>query len=123
MNVLSSGGSVLLLIYLVVIAAWLIGNWILYSKAGRPGWASIIPIYSGYVLLKIVGRPGWWLILFLIPVVNLVTYIIVMLDLAKAFGKGSGFGVGLMFLPFIFIPILGFGEARYRDPGGAAIMA
>jgi hypothetical protein len=123
MNVLSSGGSVLLLIYLVVIAAWLIGNWILYSKAGRPGWASIIPIYSGYVLLKIVGRPGWWLILFLIPVVNLVTYIIVMLDLAKVFGKGSGFGVGLMFLPFIFIPILGFGDSRYRDPGGAAIMA
>lgn len=123
MNVLSSGSSVVFLIYLVVVAALLIANWMLYSKAGRPGWASIIPIYSAYVLLKIVGRPGWWLILFLIPLVNFVIYIIVMLDLAKVFGKGSGFGVGLIFLPFIFIPILGFGDARYSDPGGAAVMA
>jgi hypothetical protein len=122
-NVLSSGGSVVRLSYLVVVAALLVANWILYTKAGRPGWASIIPIYSAYVLLKIVGRPGWWLILFLIPLVNVVIYIIVMLDLAKVFGKGSGFGVGLMFLPFIFIPILAFGDARYNDPGGVPVMA
>jgi hypothetical protein len=122
-NVLSSGSSVVLLIYLIVLAALLIANWMLYSKAGRPGWASIIPIYSAYVLLKIVNRPGWWLILFLIPLVNVVIYIIVMLDLAKVFGKGGGLGVGLMFLPFIFIPILAFGDARYDGPGGVPVMA
>jgi hypothetical protein len=71
------------------------------------------PIYNYYVILKIVGRPGWWLILYFIPIVNLIITIIVMLDLAKSYGKTIGFAVGLILLPFIFIPILGFGEASY----------
>jgi hypothetical protein len=123
-NVLSSGGSAVLLIYLIVIAAYIIASWMVFTKAGRPGWASIIPIYNAYVMLKIVGRPGWWLILYIIPLVNIVIYIIVQLDLAKAFAKGGGFGVGLIFLPFIFVPILGFGDAQYSGPeGGAAVPA
>lgn len=90
--------------------------WRVYRKAGKPGWASIVPFYNVYVLLKIVGRPGWWLVLYLVPVVNLVALVIVCLDLAKAFGRGGGFAALLFFLPFIAYPILAFGDARYRGP-------
>jgi Family of unknown function (DUF5684) len=117
-NLLSSGSSFVTLIYLAVIAVDIIGMWMVFTKAGKPGWASIIPFYNIYVLLKVVGRPGWWLILFLIPFVNFVMWIIVCLDLAKSFGKGGGFAVGLILLSFIFIPILGFGDAQYVGPQG-----
>jgi hypothetical protein len=117
-TLLSSGSSFMTLIYLAVIALDIIGMWMVFSKAGQPGWAAIIPFYNIYVLLKVVGRPGWWLILFLIPFVNFVMWIIVSLDLSKSFGKGGGFAVGLILLSFIFIPILGFGDARYVGPQG-----
>lgn len=119
MVALSSGGSLIILIYLVVVVFEYAAAWIMYGKAGQPGWAVIIPIYNVWVLLKIVGRPGWWIILFLIPILNFVIWIIVALDLAKSFGKTTGFAIGLIFLGFIFIPILGFGSARYVGPAGA----
>ncbi len=86
----------------------------LHPKAGEPGWGIIIPIYNIYILTKIAGRPGWWLLLMLIPIVSLIIMIIVMMDIAKAFGRGAGTGLGLAFLPFIFYPILGFGSAQYQ---------
>jgi len=85
--------------------------WKIFTKAGQPGWASIIPIYNWYILCKIVGRPGWWVILLLIPFVNFIVGIILCIDLAKSFGKGVGFGIGLILLGVIFFPILGFGSA------------
>ncbi|MFJ6671236.1 DUF5684 domain-containing protein [Actinosynnema sp. NPDC091369] len=94
--------------------------WKVFTKAGRPGWAAIIPIYNIYVQLKIVGRPGWWLILFIIPVVNIIISLIVAIDLAKSFGKGTGFGVvGLWLFGFIGYPMLAFGSATYRGPAAA----
>jgi len=89
-----------------------------FTKAGKPGWASIIPIYNAIVLLEIAGKPIWWIVLLFIPLVNFIVIIIVVIDLAKNFGKGTGFGLGLAFLPFIFYPILGFGDAKYRGTGG-----
>ena len=112
----SGAGAVLTLVYLAFIVFELAAMWSVYSKANQPGWGCIIPIYNVYLQLKIVGRPGWWTVLYFIPFVNFIIYIIVMLDLARVFGKGSGFGVGLILLPFIFIPILGFGDARYLGP-------
>jgi hypothetical protein len=96
--------------------------WKIFTKAGQPGWASIIPIYNLYIWCKIVGRPGWWILLMLIPVVNFIIAIILCIDLAKSFGKGVGFGIGLLFLGIIFFPILGFGSAQYQGPaaGGSA---
>ena len=114
--VLLASSGIIWLIYLAFIVAYVVGLWMTYTKAGKPGWAAIIPFYNLYVLLKIVGRPGWWLILFLIPILGFVIDIIVMLDLAKSFRKGTGFALGLIFFPFIFIPILGFGEASYAGP-------
>ena len=78
-----------------------------------PGWGAIIPIYNIYLMCKVAGKPGWWVLLYLIPCVNLIIGLIVSIDFAKNFGKGTGFGLGLAFLGFIFFPILGFSDARY----------
>jgi hypothetical protein len=87
-----------------------------FDKAGRPGWAAYVPLYNLFVLLKVVGRPGWWLVLYFIPVVDIVIAIIVWLDLAKSFRRGVGFAVGLIFLNWIFLGILWMGDSRYAGP-------
>lgn len=113
----SSGpGLVFWIVCLVLIIFEIASYWRVYQKAGKPGWASIIPIYNAIVLLEIVGRPWWWILLWLIPLVNIVVGIIVILDLAKSFGKGVGFALGIMFLTFIFIPVLAWGDAQYQGP-------
>lgn len=94
----------------------IIANWKIYTKAGQPGWASIIPIYNIVVLLKIVNKPLWWIILLIIPIINIVMAIIIMHELAKSFGKNIGFTIGLLVFPFIFYPILGFSDAVYTPP-------
>ena len=94
----------------------------MFVKAGQPGWASIIPIYNGIVVLQIAGRPVWWILLYLIPVVNLIIAIIVMVDFAKSFGKGVGFALGLIDLGFIFMPILAFGDSQYLGPPNRSAM-
>jgi hypothetical protein len=120
---LDAGGGMafgtFMLLYLAFLVVYAIGAWKMYVKAGHPGWAALIPIYNFYVLLKVVGRPGWWLILLFIPFVNFVIWIIVALDLAKSFGKGTGFAIGLIFLSVIFILILGYGDDRYVGPAAA----
>lgn len=95
------------------------GLWKIYTKAGKPGWASLIPFYNMIVLLEIVGRPVWWFVMLLIPCVNVVFFLLIYLDLAKSFGKGAGYGLGLFFLSPIFIPMLGFGDAVYEGPAAA----
>jgi uncharacterized membrane protein YhaH (DUF805 family) len=111
-----AGVGILVIVYIAVIVFEIAALWQVFVKAGRPGWAAIIPFYNYYVILKVVGRPGWWLILYFIPFVNLIVWIIVAIDMAKSFAKSTGFAVGLIFLPFIFIPILGFGPAAYAGP-------
>jgi hypothetical protein len=121
----SAAGAVALifgafLIPLIVI--WLItviGQWKVYTKAGKPGWAAIIPIYNLIVLLEIVGKPVWWIILFLIPCVNIIFLIWTLNLLSKSFGQSEGFTIGLILLGFIFWPILGFGSYQYLGPAGA----
>ncbi|MDA3627567.1 DUF5684 domain-containing protein [Saccharopolyspora oryzae] len=108
----------IILISLAFALLMIAAAWRLFSKAGQPGWAAIIPFYNTIVSLRIAGRPGWWLLLMFIPLVNVVVAIIFALDLAKSFGKGTGFGVLTFLFPVICIPILGFGGARYVGPGG-----
>lgn len=115
-----SGGSflqlaVILVIFAVNIAAW----WMLYDKAGKPGWTSIVPFYNLYVLTEIVGRPVLWFVLLLIPCVNWIVALIVMIDLAKSFGKGTGFGVLMWLFAPILVPVLAFGGAQYVGPAAA----
>jgi hypothetical protein len=113
------GSAILWLFYIAFIVVYLAAGWVVYTKAGQEGWKSLIPIYNLYVLLKIVGRPGWWLLLYLVPLVNIVIWIIVSVDLAKSFGKGIGFAIGLILLTPLFYLILAFGDATYRGPASA----
>ena len=101
---------------LAIIVLLVVSMWKIFTKAGQPGWAAIIPIYNLFILLKIVGKPWWWLLGMLIPFVNFIVLIIVTIALAKAFGKGVGFAIGMFFLGIIFYPILAFGSATYTAP-------
>ncbi|MFO1482298.1 MAG: DUF5684 domain-containing protein [Verrucomicrobiaceae bacterium] len=105
---------IMLAVFVIVLAAW----WKIFTKAGEPGWACLIPIYNIIVGLKIAGKPWWWLFLCIIPVVNFIIGILVCLGLAKNFGKGGGFAVGILLLGFIFIPILAFGDAKFVGQKG-----
>lgn len=89
------------------------GLWKIFEKAGKPGWAAIIPIYNLIVLLEIVRKPTWWIVLMLIPYLNIIWIIWTYNLLSKSFGKDEGYTIGIIFLPFVFLPMLGFGDAQY----------
>jgi len=113
-------GMVGLLIIFAIQILMLVSMWKIYTKAGKPGWANLIPIYNFIVLLEIVEKPIWWFILLLVPFVNFIVGIIVILELTKKFGKSGGFAAGIILLPVIFIPVLGFGKAEYQGASPAA---
>ena len=100
---------------LVIAVLMVVSMWKVFVRAGEPGWAAIVPIYNTITLLKVAGKPIWWIALLIIPVVNLITLIMVAVSLAQRFGKGTGFGVGLALLPFVFFPLLAFGDAQYQS--------
>ena len=106
--------KVFLLVELVILVLLVVTMWKIFTKAGEPGWASLVPIYNACVMFKIAGKPMWWIILCFIPIVNIIVSILAAIGLANKFGKGGGFAVGLILLPFIFYPILAFGDAEYQ---------
>jgi hypothetical protein len=112
----SAGFGILIVLYIALVAFEIAGMWTVFTKAGRPGWGATIPFYNAYLYLEIAGRPGWWLLLFFTPLLNFVIAVVIALDVAKAFGKTTGFGIGLCLPSFIFIPILGFGSSVYTKP-------
>jgi len=109
-------GMGVMLFYSALIVVMLISCWKIYTKAGQEGWKAIIPVYNLVVLLEIIGKPLWWLVLLFVPFVNIVVYIMVTNELSKVFNKGVGTTIGLLFLPIVFFPILGFGDAKYSKP-------
>ncbi len=119
--------GVIMIVYLIILIPLLIitiaSMWKLFTKAGKPGWAALIPIYNTVVLLQIVGRPLWWIILILIPFVNIVISFILVFDLAKAYGKDAGFGILMLFLPIIGYPMLAFGKSQYVGPLSGGVPA
>ncbi len=142
----AGGLGIFLAIYAVLVLAvyvvWAVGLWKMYAKAGRPGWAAIVPVYNWWVWVEIIERPRWWfwvlaayvvgallssvvpllgIVVFLAGIAVFVLYLIGCLDMAKRFGQGSGYGIGLWLLPFIFAPILGFGSSRYQGDGPGPI--
>ena len=108
-------GLVFWIFYFAFIVFMIVVMWKIFEKAGKPGWGVIIPIYNIILQLEIAGRPIWWIFLMFIPLVNTVIAIIIIFDYAKAFGKGTGFGLGMLFLPFIFFPILAFDSSEYGE--------
>jgi hypothetical protein len=118
-TVAALGSGVLTIIMLAVAVVFIIGLWKVFTKAGQPGWAAIIPIYNAYILVKIAGRPGWWLVMLLIPLVNIVFGFLLAIDIAKAFGQSAAFGVVLLFLlGGIGYLVLGFGNYSYVGTSG-----
>ncbi len=110
----------MLIVWLALVVVGIVSMWKIFTKAGQPGWACIIPIYNIIVMIQIAGKPLWWIALFLIPFVNIVVGILLTVAIAKAFGKGGGFAAGMILLPIVFYPILAFGSATYTKPAPAA---
>ncbi len=102
------------IIYLAIVVLVIAGIWKTFEKAGQPGWGSLIPIYNIYLMTQIAQKPGWWVIMFFIPLVNIVFAFMMYNEIAKKFGQGIGYTIGLFLLPFVFFPLLGFGEATYK---------
>jgi hypothetical protein len=112
---LAAVGLLFTLVPLILAVLAIAGMWKTFAKAGQPGWAAVIPIYNIYVLVTEIADRGilWVLLGIFIP----FALIVPMIDVAEKFGKGTGYGIGLTFLGFIFFPLLGFGDAQYRGSG------
>lgn len=115
-------GILVLLAIFVIFALAIVAMWRLYEKAGKPGWASIVPFYNIFVMLEIVGRPTWWFaVILLVPIVQTVFSVIVAIDFAKSYGKGLWYGLGSLFFPFIIYPVMAWDKnVRYIGPAAAS---
>jgi len=104
---------------LIFLVPWLAGLWKVFEKAGEPGWAALVPIYNLMVAARVGGKDAGFGLLCLLPVLQVVFLFLLCRDLARAFGKGTGFAFGLLVLPFLFFPMLGLGEANHlRNSSG-----
>lgn len=112
------GSAIAGLIWLVVVVAMVAAMWKLFTKAGQPGWAALIPFYNYVVMFRITGRSPWWILGLFVPFLNFFVAIRLVFDLARSFGRGIGFGFGLLFLFPIFVMILAFGDAQYVGRDG-----
>ncbi len=114
MGALLGAGIGVIVFMLALVVFMIICQWKIFVKAGKPGWACIVPIYNIIVLLEIVNKPGWWFILMLIPIVNFIILIIIIHRLSLSFGQGAGFTIGLLLVGIIFYPMLAFGSYTYK---------
>ena len=105
-----------MVIWAVVFALVVASNWVLFTKAGEPGWKCLVPVYGALVFLRIVGRPWYWLVLLCIPFVNIIPAFVLCWDTARVYGKGGGYGAGIALLGPVFLPLLAFSDAEYVGP-------
>lgn len=108
--------SIAPLIVLAIGGITIASLWRVYQRAGEPGWATLVPIYNAVVLLRVARRPIWWIVLLLVPLVNLVTLVAIDIALARRFGRSAGFGVAIALLPFVFLPVLAFASDAEPSP-------
>lgn len=126
-SAIGAGVITIIIVYVIFLVAVLlisiISFWKIYLKAGKPGWACIVPIYGYIVLLEIIGKPIWWLIIILfVPFANIVFIIMAYLELGEVFGKSKVWSFFmLILLPVIGLPILAFGSAEYTAPVASTI--
>ncbi|PLW91733.1 MAG: hypothetical protein C0592_14385 [Marinilabiliales bacterium] len=106
---------------IIMILLYIVPIWLVFSKAGKPGVAAIVPIWNIIVMLEVAKKPIWWILLIMfVPIANLIMLIMTFNGISKNFGKSEGFTVGMILLPFIFWPILGYGSAKYNPPADPA---
>lgn len=105
--------------FALCIIAWvvltIVAEWKIFTKAGKEGWKSLIPVYNAYTMLQILNMEPMLCFLTIIPGANFMLAIVMNVKLAKSFGKGTGFAIGLILLEPIFEMILGFGQAKYKQ--------
>lgn len=106
------GGGFLLSIFAVMVIV-IIGYWKVFEKANKPGWAAIVPFYNWFVLSEIAGLSPLWFIMLFIPIANIIALFRINIGVAENFGKSAGYGVGMVFIPYILYPKLGFGDEVY----------
>jgi signal peptidase I len=112
----------LVIAFILLIVLPYVGLYKLFEKAGKPGWQGVIPILNAYVMIKLSGKPTWWIILVLIPVINILALLGITIDFLKSFGKFSlkEQAAGVL-LPFIYLPKWGFDqETKYLGPSASA---
>ena len=118
LGVIAGLGTFAWVLSMAVTVLMIVSMWKVFTKAGKPGWAAIIPVYNTVVLFQISGLNPWLILLSIVPFVNFIAVPVLMIlanvKLAKAFGKGGGFAVGLILLNAIFMPILAFSDAEYE---------
>lgn len=88
----------------------IVSLWKIFKKAGKPGWASIVPIYNIYIMCEIAEKEWWYVLLSCVPFANIYAMIVLYNGMAKRFGKSGGFVAGMILLPVIFFPMLAFGK-------------
>ena len=112
----SVNGPFAIALYVVMVLSW----WFIFEKAGKPAWWSLIPILNFVAFIDIAGKPWWYILLLLIPVVNIIVWIMLMMSFSEAFNQdGCLFALGLTFLPPLFLLFLAFGDAEYVGFGSA----
>lgn len=109
-----------MLFFVSVTVFTIVALWKLFEKAGEPGWTSLVPFLNTYKLYKMAFGSGWWFLLLLIPIADIVIYIMLSVRLARAFGRGGMFALGLVLFQTIFLLILGVNDDRYIGPNGQA---
>ena len=114
-----TASPVVSIVSLVLGVLMIVAIWMIFKKAGKPGWAAIVPFYNIYTMYEITWGSGWRFLMLLIPIYNIILGIQTQVKLAKAFGKGGGFAVGLIFLPYVFYPILAFDGSTYLGVPGS----
>ena len=112
------GGGMMVFMFVVFLFFAACG-WKIYAKAGKPGWAALVPIYNQWVMMEIVGFPGIYMLAFFVPFINMLFGLFCVYRLAKVFGKDMGYTIGLILLSPIFYPLLAFGDSEYLGPEAA----
>jgi len=114
-------GAGMLIVWLAIMVFMIVSWWIVFKKAGQPGWAILIPIFNFLVILRVAEKPWWWVFSVLLaiipiagPILFLVVWILICNAISKNFGQGAGFTVGLVLLSIVFVPILAFGDYKWQ---------
>ncbi len=122
LGVFKGMGAGMLIVWLAIMVFMIVSWWIVFKKAGQPGWAILIPIFNFLVILRVAGKPWWWVFSILLaiipiagPILFLVVWVLISNGISKNFGRGTGFTVGLVLLSVVFVPILAFSEDKWSE--------
>ena len=122
LGVFKGMGAGVIIVYIAIMVFMIVSLWIVFKKAGQPGWAAIIPIFNFLVILRVASKPWWWvfsILLMIIPIAGIILFLVVWIlicnGISKNFGQSTGFTVGLVLLSVVFIPILAFGDYQWKE--------